>query len=77
MGSVCPMQGCALLRSAGDVCSLLDSEQLVPELLLIAFLFASGSALVAPLLVSRRTLSPRVGVKDDADWSACGVVATG
>jgi hypothetical protein len=65
------------MRSAGDVCSLLESEQLVPELLFIAFLFASGSELIAPLLVSRWTLSPRVGLKDDADWSVCGVVATG
>jgi hypothetical protein len=66
--------------SAGNVYSLMASNQLVPKKLLDAFLWASGSKLVAPLLVSSRGSLPRVGVKNDADWrrriSACGVVVT-
>jgi hypothetical protein len=44
-------------------------DQLVPKKKLFgAFLCASGSELVAPLLESRRSLSPQAGVKNDADW---------
>jgi hypothetical protein len=68
VGSVCPVHGYAPVRSAGDVYSLTASDQLVPKKLLGAFLCASSSKLVAPLLVSRQNLSPRVGVKNDADW---------
>ena len=43
-------------------------DQLVPRELLGAFLCASGFELLAPLLVSRRSLLLIVGVKNDADW---------
>ena len=54
------------MQSAGDVYSLMASDQVVG-----AFLCDSGSELVAPLLVSRRSSSPRVGVKNDADLNRC------
>ena len=66
--SVCPVWGCAPMRRATDVYSLMVGDQLVPKQLLGAFLCASGSEIIAPLLVSRRSLLPRVGVKNDADW---------
>jgi hypothetical protein len=30
-GSICPVQGCALMRSAGNVYSLMVGEQLLPK----------------------------------------------
>jgi hypothetical protein len=62
------MWGCAPLRSASDVYSLMASDQLVPKKLLGTFLCTSSSKLVAPLLVSRHSSSLRVGLKNDADW---------
>jgi hypothetical protein len=67
-GSVCQVRECDPMRSAGDLYSLMVGDQLVPNKLLGPFLCASSSELVALLLVSRRSLSPRVEAKNDADW---------
>ena len=54
--------------SASDVYSLMVGDQLVPKKLLGAFLCASGSELIAPLLARGCSSSLRLGVKNDADW---------
>ena len=66
--AVCLVWGCAPMRNAGDVYFLMVCDQLGPKKLSGSFLRASRFQLIALLLVSRRCLMQRVGVKDDADW---------
>ena len=68
VGSIFPVQRCALMRSAGNVYSLMVGEQLLPKKLLGTFLCASSSKLVVLFLVIRHSWSPRVKVKNEADW---------
>ena len=57
-----------VMQSADDVYCMMGGDQLVPQKLLGMLLCASVFEVVVVLLVSRRSLSLRVGVKNDADW---------
>ena len=56
-----------MFQSASSIYSFSACDQLAMEMPLSGFLFAGGLELAVPLLVSRQSSSPRVGVKTADD----------